>query len=279
MGDRKLLDESRINQRMFHLMESGFFGKKLLKEDESPYDDNDLDNMSNLILSWDKVNIDIVFTMLEAYPLVLEKFFKRSEFEELEPFLRENHLSFTKEGLYKFSDISRITIDRNMDITKIPQSILNLPKLFVMNIKKSNIKSIPIEIGNSKLEYLTLSNADIIDIPESIGNLTTLRYLDLSHNNIRYLPESISNLVNLETLDVEGNDLQELPESIGNLIKLQYLYVRHNNLQELPESIDNLVNLETLDVEGNNIQELPESIYKLPNLKWLNIKGYFERLK
>ena len=92
MGNRKLLDESRINQRMFHLMESGFFGKKLLKEDESPYDDNDLDSMSNLILSWDKVNIDIVFTMLEAYPLVLEEFFKRSEFEELEPFLRENTL-------------------------------------------------------------------------------------------------------------------------------------------------------------------------------------------
>ena len=258
MDNRKLLDESRINQRMFHLMESGFFGKKLLKEDESPYDDNDLDSMSNLILSWDKVNIDIVFTMLEAYPLVLEEFFKRSEFEELEPFLRENHLSFTKEDLYEFSDVYHVNMFNNKEITEIPKSLLNLPELGIITIAKCGLKSIPVEIGKCKIRELDLRGNDITDIPDSLTDITTLDYLDLSHNKISYLPESIGNLVGLLYLDVSNNNLHDLPDSIVKLDKLEHFDVENNYRINLPREYWAIFNqtMEDIFSDGMSYQEL-----------------------
>ena len=54
-------------------------------------------------------------------------------------------------------------------------------------------------------------------LPETLGNLSSLKILDLSYNRIKRIPYSIGNLNNLRNLNLKANKILFLPESIGNL--------------------------------------------------------------
>lgn len=86
--------------------------------------------------------------------------------------------------------------------------------------------------GNYGAGYIKLAV-----LPESIGNLTSLKCLDLQCCSITELPESIGNLNNLEYLNVNHTYIAALPESIGNLTKLKELHIGYTSITELPESI------------------------------------------
>jgi len=110
-------------------------------------------------------------------------------------------------------------------------------------------------------------------LPESIGNLRSLKTLNLQENNLKTLPESIGNLTSLEDLRLAENNLSILPESITKLKSLKELYIYNNDLSTLPESIFNLSSLENLDLRYNDLKSLPESILQLSNLRYLNVKS------
>jgi len=48
------------------------------------------------------------------------------------------------------------------------------------------------------------------ELPESFGNLSSLRYCQLSNNNIELLPSSFGNLSNLEELRLDNNIVRYL---------------------------------------------------------------------
>jgi hypothetical protein len=121
-----------------------------------------------------------------------------------------------------------------------------------------------------KLENLKLSN-QIIDIPDSIGNLINLKKLDLSYNQLVFIPESIGNCVNLTTLDLSNNKLIKIPNSIDKLSNLIELDLSYNQLETIPESIGNLINLEELYLCENILEEIPNFIGKLSNLVVLDL--------
>ena len=65
---------------------------------------------------------------------------------------------------------------------------------------------------------------NIINLPETIGNLTSITRLYLSGNNITTLPETIGNLKNLSILELNSNyNLSTLPKSFSNLMALKVL--------------------------------------------------------
>ncbi len=136
------------------------------------------------------------------------------------------------------------------------------------------IKTLPESIGDLySLKALTLFNIKLTTLPESIGNLKSLEELDLTLNKLTTLPESIGNLKSLEKLFLDTNKLSTLPESIGNLKSLEKLFLNRNKLTTLPESIGNLKSLEKLILKYNKLTTLPESIGNLKSLKEIELQN------
>ncbi|KAL5213253.1 hypothetical protein ABZP36_024100 [Zizania latifolia] len=100
------------------------------------------------------------------------------------------------------------------------------------------------------LRALDLSNTNISQIPESIGNLVHLRYLGLKNTKLKRIPESICGLLNLQTLDLKHSCyLTELPRGIRYLVNLRHLELPIMEFPSIsiPSELELLTNLQTLN--------------------------------
>lgn len=121
--------------------------------------------------------------------------------------------------------------------------------------------------------HLALYNSEIKLLPESIGNLTSLRRLFLGRNKIESIPKTIGNLKQLKILDLNNNHIDSLPKEIGELGNLRKLNLKNNNLSTIPNEIGELGNLRILNLKNNNLSTIPESINKLTKIERINLDG------
>ncbi|XP_048495871.2 putative disease resistance RPP13-like protein 1 [Beta vulgaris subsp. vulgaris] len=122
------------------------------------------------------------------------------------------------------------------------------------------------------LRLLSMHEAGIIELPNSIGSLKHLRLLDLSENReLTRLPKSTSKLCNLQTLVVKGcSSLWHIVPNVAPLIELQHLdFSDCDSLEEMPLGIGKLTKLQTL--KGFTLRrESGTKISELKNLKCLH---------
>ncbi|CAI0457495.1 unnamed protein product [Linum tenue] len=81
--------------------------------------------------------------------------------------------------------------------------------------------------------FLDLSNNQLTGaIPDSLGNLRSLKELNFSHNSLSgQIPASFGNMKELESLDLSRNNLSgEIPASLGTLLQITNLQLSDNNL-------------------------------------------------
>ncbi|GKV48343.1 hypothetical protein SLEP1_g55165 [Rubroshorea leprosula] len=151
----------------------------------------------------------------------------------------------------------------------IPSS-LNLKKLVVLSLRNSKLKYIwDVSKVLKNLKVLDLSHShdligtsdisgllnieklifkgciNLIEVHQSIGNLSKLIYLDLVNcQNLVHLPTDICKLRLLENLNLYlCSKLEELPEDFGNMESLKELNIGCTAIKHLPMSIGHLKNL------------------------------------
>ena len=164
----------------------------------------------------------------------------------------------------------RTEIKAQFKLSDILESFIRLESLV---FRKNCIEKVPESIGNlTSLKELYLYGNDLKTLPKSIGNISSLEVLSLWDNNLSTLPESIGNLTSLKELDLRLNKISTFPESITKLTSLETLRLYSNDLSTLPESIGNLTSLQVLGLGCNNLSTLPESITKLTSLKELDLR-------
>jgi Leucine-rich repeat (LRR) protein len=92
--------------------------------------------------------------------------------------------------------------------------------------------------------YLNLYKKGLMSLPETIGQLTSLKALYLPGNQLTSLPDTIGNLKSLFNLSLDSNKLSSLPKTIGNLKSLQFLSLSFNRISGgLPDLVGDLKSL------------------------------------
>ncbi|GMN57467.1 hypothetical protein TIFTF001_026578 [Ficus carica] len=166
-------------------------------------------------------------------------------------------------------------------------------------ISKENLRENISDIGEffRNIEHLDLSDCNLRSLPESIGELNSLKYLnlrrcssfnkipttlprslitlDLSKTAIQHVPPSLfERLPGLEYLYLQGCTFLEcLPTSICGLKSLKCLQLTHcSSFVRFPDILLSMEHWRILDLEGTAIAELPSSIEKLIGLQLLILR-------
>ncbi|HON18068.1 MAG TPA: leucine-rich repeat domain-containing protein [Salinivirgaceae bacterium] len=139
-------------------------------------------------------------------------------------------------------------------------------------MEKEEILEFFIHAKANRLTRLDLSNREIREIPNEVGELIDLEHLDLSYNYIERIPPEIGKLTNLKSLLLLKNEIRQIPPEIGNLKNLVLLDISHNRFTDLPPTIGFLTELKTLDASYGLLKRLPLEFIYLLNLRELYLE-------
>ncbi|XP_057996783.1 probable LRR receptor-like serine/threonine-protein kinase At1g07650 isoform X2 [Hevea brasiliensis] len=154
----------------------------------------------------------------------------------------------------------------------LPPSIAKLSFLKELDLTRNYLSgNIPPEWASTKLEILSISvNKLTGQIPNYLGNITSLKYLNLENNLFGGpVPGELGNLVNLENLNLNANNLTgSLPRDLTNITKLKDFRISSNNFSgKIPSFIQSWKQLERLEIQGSGLEgPIPSSISVLTNL-------------
>ncbi|RVW96819.1 TMV resistance protein N [Vitis vinifera] len=196
---------------------------------------------------------------------------------------------------FKDSDMNEVPIIENpseldslclrdcRNLTSLPSSIFGFKSLATLSCSGcSQLESFPEILQDMEsLRKLFLDGTAIKEIPSSIQRLRVLQYLLLRSKNLVNLPESICNLTSFKTLVVEScPNFKKLPDNLGRLQSLLHLSVGPLDSMnfQLP-SLSGLCSLRALNLQGCNLREFPSEIYYLSSLVTLSLRGnHFSRI-
>ncbi|GAH04401.1 unnamed protein product [marine sediment metagenome] len=77
-------------------------------------------------------------------------------------------------------------------------------------------------------------------MPDSIGDISSLKKLNLWRNKLSHLPDSIGKLNSLQSLQLEENNLKNLPDSLINMSSLEGIVWDKNPLSKNNQVLRNL---------------------------------------
>ncbi|KAK7314132.1 hypothetical protein VNO77_39344 [Canavalia gladiata] len=99
-----------------------------------------------------------------------------------------------------------------------------------------------------------------------------LRVLSLSgYSQLIEVPDSVGNLKHLRSLDLSGTRIKKLPDSTCLLYNLQILKLRYcRSLEDLPLNLHKLANLRCLDFVETKVRKMPIHLGKMKNLQVLS---------
>ena len=146
--------------------------------------------------------------------------------------------------------------------------------LTILDLAGLGLEQLPDAIGNlTSLETLYLGGNQLTAVPDAIGNLTSLKELRLDSNQLTAVPDAIGNLTSLEALYLSGNQFTAVPDAIGKLTSLKTLWLHDNQLTVIPDAIGNLTSLKTLFLSGNQLTAVPNAIGNLTSLETVTLYG------
>lgn len=138
--------------------------------------------------------------------------------------IQDNPLKTISKDLGKMHSLLEITIGEIAPECVVPVELWSLTGLKKIKITNANLTEIPSTIGKfSGLEVFCLTHNAIASIPEELYTIKTLTYLNLGYNNINVVSPSVANLENLDYLGVFYNPLHSLPKEITHLTKLSFI--------------------------------------------------------
>jgi Leucine-rich repeat (LRR) protein len=168
--------------------------------------------------------------------------------------LDKNQLTSLPESIGHLRNLKELYIYNNQ-LSRLPESLGSLSNLISLHTDQNSLKELPNSLYSLKtLRNLWLSNNDLSTITTDISNLNNLENLSLSDNaQLSELPSTIGDLSSLKGLDIRGTTIHALPESLFNIRSDVFFGYNHNNFP--PEVVERVKNWGTaLEKQGFQIR-------------------------
>lgn len=175
-----------------------------------------------------------------------------------------------------FGQVQVDTVRAVQEYRSIEAALKNPEKVYRLDLSNQDINvSSDVWSKFTSLEYLSLRNDHLIEIPEEIGLLPNLKTLDLSGNDFVALPKTFRNLSNLEEIFLNDEKRFVLNKNIfilKDLPKLRIIHLENDSLRSLPRSFSKLNQVESLYLNNNKFVDIPKPVKRLKNLRFVNLQ-------
>lgn len=165
----------------------------------------------------------------------------------------------------------------------IENALVDPSRVKELVLVNKGLTEIPEEISRfSNLEYLNLSQNQLLAIDDRLSNNLHLTSLDLSHNtglSLISCSDSFFDLPMLRTLNLSHNYAAILHPALGKMKSLESLYLANNSFRSIPQSLAELPQLKILDLANNGLEEVHQAFADLWQLNYLDISGNFKKVQ
>ncbi|AKS09287.1 protein kinase [Pseudomonas trivialis] len=144
--------------------------------------------------------------------------------------LSGNALSKLPDDLHRLPHL-RVLFCSDNRFTELPASLGQCAKLSMVGFKANQINHVPAAALPPLLRWLILTDNQISELPDALGERPLLQKLMLAGNQLAHLPESLANCHNLELLRIASNRLTQLPEWLLALPSLTWLAYAGNPVE------------------------------------------------
>lgn len=151
--------------------------------------------------------------------------------------LTGNQLNALPDWLSEFSQLRIIFCSENQ-FTHLPAVLGRCPALSMVGFKANHIVEVPAASLPTNLRWLVLTDNDIAELPEALGQCRRLQKLMLAGNRLERLPSSLANCEQLELVRLSANRLLALPDWLVSLPRLSWLAFAGNPCSESPRQIE-----------------------------------------
>ncbi|MGF1764761.1 protein kinase [Aliivibrio kagoshimensis] len=166
----------------------------------------------------------------------------------------------------------------NNQLSTLPDEFSRLVNLKIVFMSNNLFDILPEVLGRCpKLEMVGFKSNTITTVPEDSLPLN-LRWLILTDNNIEQMPDSLGERPRLQKLALAGNQLSSLPTTLAQSHNLQLLRISANQLIEFPHQLLDLPKLAWLAFSGNPFCQAYSDTNSVPlvsasELTLLNVLG------
>ncbi|KAI7846720.1 hypothetical protein BDC45DRAFT_611474 [Circinella umbellata] len=143
--------------------------------------------------------------------------------------------------------------------------------LHELSLRENNLRYVPFEIlCLTQLTSLSLASNTIQDIPEdTLCHLYNLQWLSLSNNSLIQLPLDLARCYHLKGLDIHNNEFSTIPAVIFELQHLEVLLIQRNKIQHIPFAFPE--KLHTLNLGFNALDHVPRTLIDKPPTSSLDL--------
>ncbi|MDF1673202.1 MAG: leucine-rich repeat domain-containing protein [Vicingaceae bacterium] len=171
-----------------------------------------------------------------------------------------------------FSDTSQVKKEYN----SLDEALRNPNNVYRLNLSNQKLTLLSDSIWGKfeNLEFLSLKNDHLKEIPSEIGKLKNLKVLDLSGNDFRVLPASFTKLNSLIELYLNDESYMDVNRSLTNikdLPNLKILHLENDHLEKVPENLFKLIHLEKLYLNKNSFKKIPIELKEMNTLNYIDM--------
>lgn len=136
--------------------------------------------------------------------------------------LSNNQLSDLPANFAKLTKLKRLFLSFNQ-FQHIPRVLSQCPELIMIAFKGNQITEFSEHSLPQSTQWLILTDNQLTQLPDSMGELTKLKKLALAGNQLTHLPVTMQNCTALELVRLSANKLTQLDDWLFELPKLTWL--------------------------------------------------------